>query len=114
MSRLGLLFILYVNLGYTETRINKLLNWSKAALIVGNTLDAQSSFNKYELNPLLADNAGKFRYKGIAIKAGVVVGILLTERYICKREEKAKTPFIILNFAGGAVTTGFAVRNWRN
>ena len=95
------------------SKLSKIYHWSEAALIAGNTLDVQSSYGKPELNILLKDRSGQFGAKGVAIKAGVIVGILFTERYICKREEKAKKPLTFLNFGVGAVTTGFAVRNWK-
>ncbi len=114
MKLLVVLLILSVWSLNAETKINKFLNWSKVALIAGNSFDAESSYGKSELNPLLANSTGKFNTKGIAIKAGVVAGILFTETYLCKREEKAKKPLMFLNFGIGAVTTGVAVRNWKN
>ncbi len=106
-------FLVCGNKLLASSKIDKIYNWSKAALIAGNSLDAVSSYGKYESNILLKDTTGKFNSKGIAIKAGVVAGILFTETYLCKREEKAKKPLMFLNFGIGAVTTGVAIRNWK-
>lgn len=41
-----------------ESKLNILLHWSQAALIVGNSFDAESSYGKQERNLLLKDGTG--------------------------------------------------------
>jgi hypothetical protein len=85
---------------------------SFAALAAGTTLDAASSYGRPELNPVLAGANGQFGVKGIAIKGGITVGILIVERYILKRHPDMERTLTMMNYSVGATYTSTAIRNW--
>jgi hypothetical protein len=87
---------------------------SVGALTAANITDAQSSWNKHELNGGLADNAGRFGVRGALIKAGAeaaVVGVeyLLLRRHPTKRLYRSTT---LINFGAASGVGAVAVHNY--
>lgn len=91
----------------------RLYYWSAGALIASNVADASSSWGKYEGNPFLRSNSGHFGWTGVAIKSGIVGGVLLGQRYILRRHPDQIRRSTWMNFAMSGVFTGVAVRNWQ-
>ena len=65
-----------------------------------------------EANSLLATN-GQMRAKGLSVKIGFAVGVILAERVIMRRWPKARTALIGFNYVVGVSHAGVAMRNWR-
>jgi hypothetical protein len=87
---------------------------SVGSLTAANIMDAQSSWNKHELNGGLADNAERFGVRGALIKAGAVAAVvgveyLLLRRHPTKRLYRA-TSFI--NFGAASAVEAVAVHNY--
>src|SRR5262245_38420183 len=59
---------------------------SVAALAVANAMDARTSWGKYELNPNLSGNNGKFGREGVLIKLGIVSGIYVVESVVLRHK----------------------------
>ena len=87
--------------------------WSAAAVAGASFADAATSFRGYELNPVLRGSDGRFGTRGIAIKGGVVAGMLLAQRTVGRRNPRAYRVFAKVNWVVAGVTSGVAVRNTR-
>ncbi len=104
MKRILLLALLSTNLATSGT-----YSTSVAVLIGGNTLDAVSSWDKYELNPILG--RGRFGARQ-ALTKGAMVGMLIgmEQTKVFKRHRKVCA---VMNFVMGGVSLSLAVRNFR-
>ena len=89
-------------------------NWKLSLLPVfaSQTLDVTSSYGRRELNPLLGDANGRFGGKAVGIKFGTTAAIVAVEYLIIRKHPKAARVLSKLNWAGSAVTTGFAAYNY--
>jgi hypothetical protein len=82
-------------------------------------MDAASSFGHREANPLLRGSQGRYGWQGVAIKAGVMAGVLLAERFVLRRarghssEHRLRSAFTAINLSMSGVYTGAAIHNWR-
>lgn len=113
MKRMFLIAILAAGTASAEGRWHRVYKWSAAAMVAGSALDAASSWGRPEANPVLAGGrAQRFGGRGLAIKAGSVVGVLLVQRLLRQAGADPK-PLAITNFVAGAVFTGAAAYNWR-
>jgi hypothetical protein len=87
---------------------------SVAALGVAQGLDIASSYGNVgrEQNPLFGDT---FTAKDAALKVGVVVAVVATQRLVIRKypHSKAARVFSLVNFGVAGVTGVVAVRNWR-
>lgn len=84
---------------------------SQIALILANSADIASSFQYPEANPVLRDRrTGLLLHKGVAIKAGVLAGLLIGQETLGKNHPKTTT---IINFAGSIGISGVAIRNFQ-
>jgi len=87
---------------------------SVAALVAANTLDLISSRGGMEANPLLQNGNGSLNMeRGVALKAAISGGILVSELLFARRTAGGMRSFSISNFGTAAALTGLAVRNWR-
>jgi hypothetical protein len=96
-----------------ESRWHRVWQWSAAALIAGNSLDATSSWGGRELNGMLASSNGAFGSRGVMLKGGICGGILAMQYFVGKRHPRAYRAQAITNFASAALFTGIAVHNWQ-
>lgn len=78
------------------------------------TADAASSWNKREMNPLLQDRSGRFNARGVSIKAGITVGVLVGEWLILRKWPKFRKTVIVTNFGLSGAMTGVAIYNTKN
>lgn len=85
--------------------------WSAIALGASNALDGASSWGAPETNPVLG--RGTFGPKQVAVKSAIVGGVLVGEWLFKRHHKGAERTFTYMNWAGAGVTTGVAVRNWR-
>lgn len=89
---------------------------SEAVLIGGHVADMHSSLTApqglYEANGLLRSPDGRFGRRGLAIKSGVVAGMILVQR-LANRSGKHDRLVSIANFAQGGAAFGIAARNYR-
>lgn len=90
----------------------KLYRISQLFLVTATAMDAASSWQQPELNPVLGGRAGTFGYRGIAIKAGIAGGMIAVQALINRHRDHDRF-CAVLNFAMGAAYTVVAVRNWR-
>lgn len=87
------------------SRDDKLYWTSIGALYTAHAIDAHSSWNRPELNPLLQDRQGKFSTSSAAVKFGVVTVGFVIQQLVIKKWPKTQKVFTWINFgqAGGAV-----------
>jgi hypothetical protein len=85
---------------------------SLAPVIAGQALDAASSYNMREVNPLLASADGRFGMKATTIKFGATAAILGVEYLIVRKRPGASRILSRLNWSVGIATAGFAAHNF--
>jgi hypothetical protein len=85
---------------------------SLAPLVASQALDASSSYGMRELNPLLASPNGGFEAKALNIKLAMTAAVVGVEYLIVRKHPGAARRLAALNWATGAVTTGFAIHNY--
>ena len=96
------------------SRDHKKLWWiSVAALGVASILDAQSSWGRQELNPLLRSSDGRFGARGVVVKTSIMGGITVLEWLGLRRDRKLAAPLAVGNASVAAWTGGVAIRNHR-
>lgn len=84
---------------------------SQIALILANSADIASSFQYPEANPVLRDRrTGLLLHKGVAIKAGVLAGLLIGQETLGKNHPKTVS---WINLGAAAVIGGVAARNFK-
>jgi hypothetical protein len=86
---------------------------SVAALAVANVMDVRTSWGKYELNPNLAGNNGKFGREGALIKLGIVSGMVVLESVVLRHKPSKRfyRGLALVNFGSASVTGATAIRN---
>jgi hypothetical protein len=84
-----------------------------AALAVANVMDVRTSWGKYELNPNLAGNNGKFGREGALIKLGIVSGMVVLESVVLRHKPSKRfyRGLALVNFGSASVTGATAIRN---
>jgi hypothetical protein len=88
----------------------RLWKWSMAALIAGTSLDAATSMNRPEANPLLRSSNGQFGYRALLLKAALASGTIAFEIH-STRGARGYKRFAILNFIQAGAFGGIALRN---
>jgi len=88
--------------------------WHVSAVAYGGAMaaDAASSWNKYELNPILQDRTGRFTGRGVAIKAAITGVVLIGEWMVLRRKPSLKKAVTVVNFGVAVPVAGVAVYNW--
>src|SRR6266545_1912132 len=86
---------------------------SVAVLVAANVMDARSSWGKYELNPSLSGNNGRFGRQGALLKLGIVGGTFVLESWLLRHQHSARfyRRVALVNFGSAAVTGATAFRN---
>lgn len=105
------LILLLLRPAFAQEHPNRALFVSIAAMSAASAADAYTSWQRPEANGILAHN-GKFGGKGVSIKAGTLIGIVLME-YKIRHNERMRRPFVMGNFANAGVSTFAAIRNVR-
>ena len=82
---------------------------SVGAVVGANIIDGHSSWNRYELNPVLG--RGQFGARQIGIKLAIVGGWQVAQWLIVRRWPETRRAATIVNY-GAAVGTGAVA--WRN
>lgn len=72
--------------------------------------DVQSSWGRYELNPVLG--RGQFGARQAAISAGITGGLLLLERPLVRHHPSLRKPLTVVNFVVSGIRFGVAAQNW--
>ncbi len=97
-----------------EDRHDRIVNrvWiaSMLAMAAATSMDAASSWGKQEGNSFLASSNGTFGAKGLSIKAGIGLGVILPQ-ILLRRHKDLKSKFAIGNFAEAALFGGLAIHN---
>lgn len=88
----------------------RLWKWSVVALIAGTSVDAASSMNRPEANPLLRSANGQFGYRALLLKAALASGTIAFEIHSTRGAHGYKR-FAILNFVQAGAFGGIALRN---
>ena len=83
---------------------------SICAMLAATTMDAATSWGKYETNSLLASSDGRFGSKGVAMKAGFA-GAVIVPQVLLRRRKGLRMKFAIANFAEAAAFSGMAIHN---
>lgn len=89
---------------------------SVVSLVGASAMDAASSWGHREGNPVLRGNEAAYGWQGALIKAGIVSGVLLAERWLLGRhpcDSRLRRTLTYVNYGAAGVTTAVAVRNWR-
>jgi hypothetical protein len=82
---------------HTTSRATKVWLVSALALLAATSVDASSSWGKYETNPLLASADGRFGARGVSIKFGLAAATIVPQ--ILMRKNRGVTRvFTIANF----------------
>ena len=90
---------------------SKLWKISAAVLASVTIADVQSSMGRYESNPLLRSQDGRFNSRGVALK-GLLVGAALGTQYLMlKKSPQGSAYAATANFAAAAVTGAVVVHN---
>ena len=86
---------------------------SLAALAVANVMDARTSWGKFELNPNLSGQNGKFGREGALIKLGIVSGTFVVEAVVLRHRASKRfyRGLALVNFGSASVTGATAIRN---
>lgn len=93
-----------------DRKMNRIWIASMVAMVAATSMDAGSSWGKREGNSFLASSDGTFGAKGLSIKAGMAVGVILPQ-ILLRRHKDLKSKFAIGNFAEAGLFGGIAVRN---
>ena len=90
------------------------MSWklSLAPVIATQVLDVTSSYGKRELNPMLAGPDGRFGARAAAVKLGAGGALLGVEYLIVRAHPGSARFFTKINWAGAALTGGFAIHNF--
>ncbi len=94
------------------SRWRRLRTISQAILIGASAVDIASSYNLPEANPLLRDpRTGLMLRRGVAIKAGILAALLISQDLPAwRRHPRAQT---LLNLGSSAAIGAVAIRNLR-
>ena len=112
LSALLITFILFSFQAKAEgKRHGKLWRASAAVLGAVTIADMQSSIGRFEANPLLSSQNGRFSGRGMALK-GLVVGGALGVQWLMIRKNPNAAPYAAgINFAAAALTGAAVVHN---
>jgi hypothetical protein len=86
--------------------------WSLAPAIASQALDAASSWNMRELNPVLADGSGRFAVKAATLKFGLAGALVCGEYLLVRNHPGAARVLAKLNWSSAVVTGAFAAHNY--
>jgi hypothetical protein len=86
--------------------------WSLAPLVASQALDITSSYGMRELNPILAGPQGQFGLSSAMLKVSVTAAFIGVEYLVVKIHPGAARVFTKVNWAGSALTAGFAAHNF--
>jgi len=81
-------------------------------VVAGASADVVSSYGRQELVPLYRGPDGRFGARGLAIRGGLVTGVILTSWAVMRKHPNAKGP-AIANFGVGSGLGLLAVKNSR-
>lgn len=95
----------------TKPHISKAWIVSSVVLLAASSLDASSSWGKYESNPFLRSDNGRFEARGVSIKLGIA-GAMLAPQILLRKNHTATKLFTITNFAQAGMYTGISIRNY--
>jgi hypothetical protein len=93
------------------SHLSKLWAVSSFVLLGATSLDAASSWGKYEENPLLRSADGRFGMKGVSIKL-TLAGAMLIPQILFRKNHTATKLFTVTNFAQAGMYGGIAARNF--
>jgi hypothetical protein len=96
-------------------RENRDLHRWKLSLIplaASQALDVSSSWGMRELNPVLAGDNGRFGAQAATVKLGVAGAFAGVQYLIVRKFPRTTRAFAKINWAGAALTSGFAVHNY--
>jgi len=112
-----LLFSVFSMPGFSQEepsrrKISKLWKVSLVALAGATAVDAASSWNRSEANPILRSSNGQFGTQGATIKIGLAGAVAVTQYFLARRGPKAKRIAAIANFSAAGAFGAAAVHNW--
>jgi len=90
----------------------KLWKVSLVALAGATTVDAVSSWNRPEANPILRNSNGQFNAQGVGIKIGLVGTMALAQYFLVRKAPRSERAFAVANFAAAGAFGVAAIHNW--
>jgi formate hydrogenlyase subunit 3/multisubunit Na+/H+ antiporter MnhD subunit len=87
---------------------------SLAAVVAASALDVHSSWGKQEGNPLLANHAGQFGTRAVALKGVITASALGMQWYMLRHKPEARSAATITNFAVAGAYGAVAAHNYGN
>lgn len=99
---------------FGESRKKKIWKASVAILATASIVDATSSWNRVEANPILRGPDGRFGAKGFAIKGALAGSVVLGQYLLMKKGQRIEKAATLTNFGMAAMLGGVAARNYRN
>jgi len=97
-----------------EAKPARLWKASIAILAASAVADAASSWNKRELNPMLAGRDRRFGARGLAIKSLITGGAIGGQLLLVRSNRSAAKPAAIANFGMSGLFTAAAIHNMGN
>lgn len=86
--------------------------WSVATVLGTNAIDGHSSWNRYELNPVLG--RGQFGPRQAGIKAAIVGGWQVAQWLVVRRWPETQRAATFVNYGASAGTSVVAIRNYKS
>ena len=93
---------------------NRLWKTSLAVMAAASAADLLSSLGKRELNPLLRGSDGRFGTRGIAFKAGLTGGAMLSQILLVRKSSYATPYATVANFGMTGLFTSATIHNLGN
>lgn len=104
-------FLLLVFLALPTFAQDRAWKLSVTSVAVSATLDAQSSWGGYEMNPIVG--RGQFGARQAATSLSITAGVIALEYLVLRKHPQHKRLLTWTNFAIAGVRTGTAIRNYR-
>lgn len=101
-----------VRIAEAQSHGRTVYRWSVATLVTANVVDAASSWNGLEGNPLLARPGTRFGASSVAIKSGFVGASLLLQHFALRHHPGLYKRMAWINFAASGALGGVAAHNF--
>ena len=90
-----------------------MMEWklSLLALAATHSVDAATSWNKRELNPMLSPNSGAFGLQTLAIKCAITAGSIGLQAILLRHRPELAKMFARINFLESGVIGATAIHN---
>ena len=92
-------------------RLGRLWKASLLALAAGTAVDAASSWNRPEANPILRNTTGQFGAQGVGIKIALAGSVAVAQYFLARKGPQGERAAIVMNFTTAGVFSAATVHN---